>query len=213
MNLEIDPSSATFTIELLGKALCRPLAVAVITHDPLHRALALQFDGMSIHISEDEANRLAGAGMRDDRSRPGFHDGASAHFETAGSGYDWDLIRGLLREIGKETVVAFRPRLYAESFVVARERNGFALGNQDALKRQAAQYETSLASGGFIEARPMSRFGYGNDYLLTKQGHSLLELLESTSVEAKRAQKALMQEGKAALTKQGFDAVLHQSVA
>ena len=61
--------------------------------------------------------------------------------------YNWDLIERLLHEV-QNGEGSFAPRKYAEQEAAEKATVGEAIGNLDALKKTAADYEAFCASEG-----------------------------------------------------------------
>ncbi|UVE16258.1 DUF3203 family protein [Pseudomonas sp. LS44] len=67
MALLIDVENASCTITLDGVVYERPIAGLVILTDPEARMSQMDVAGQLVHITEDEARCLIGAGAKDDR--------------------------------------------------------------------------------------------------------------------------------------------------
>ncbi|WP_268797436.1 transcriptional regulator [Pseudomonas huanghezhanensis] len=94
--------------------------------------------------------------------------------------YDWDLIERLLHEVQNSADDSFKPRKYAEEHAAANGAEGEGVGNLDALKMQATNYEALLVRNGFIESRPEGEGGNGENFVLTPRGASLLAMIDSS---------------------------------
>ena len=67
--------------------------------------------------------------------------------------HDWDLVERLLLEVRQSAHENFAPRAHAERLAEERSQAGQRVGDMDALKQKAADYEAILLEGGFIEPR------------------------------------------------------------
>lgn len=114
--------------------------------------------------------------------------------------YNWDLMRGLLREIQRLGSEHFKPRQFAEAFAVEQEDAGVPVPDLDALRGEAAAYEGHLVNGEFIVPRPEDD---GESYQLTERGQRLLALLEQPQQAAIR--QHLEDKGTAAMLPEVFD--------
>ena len=93
--------------------------------------------------------------------------------------YNWDLIERLLHEVHNGEG-SFAPRKYAEQEAAEKATAGESIGNLDALKKTAADYEALLFKRGFIESRPEEEGGNGENFILTPLGAQLLALIDSS---------------------------------
>lgn len=121
--------------------------------------------------------------------------------------YNWDLIERLLHEVQNGAGKSFAPRAYAEQYAAALAAEGSAVGNLDELKTTAADYESVLLKGGFIEPRSEDEDGStGNNFSLTMRGASLLALLDS-SIPGNDHPRQVLDEQADALDEVTFDEV------
>ncbi|MCR3810508.1 transcriptional regulator, partial [Pseudomonas aeruginosa] len=88
--------------------------------------------------------------------------------------HDWDLVERLLLEVRQSAHENFAPRAHAERLAEERSQAGQRVGDMDALKQKAADYEAILLEGGFIEPRPEEQGGNGENFVLTPRGERLL---------------------------------------
>ncbi len=84
--------------------------------------------------------------------------------------HDWDLVERLLLEVRQSAHENFAPRAHAERLAEERSQAGQRVGDMDALKQKAADYEAILLEGGFIEPRPEEQGGNGENFVLTPRG-------------------------------------------
>lgn len=98
-------------------------------------------------------------------------------------GYDWELMALLLQRARDSAGgVSFTPRGYAEELARDREERGGQMpGNMDEFRLLAADYESLLFEGSFIESRPPEQGGNGENFILTQRGIRLLDMLEDTT--------------------------------
>ncbi|WP_300626985.1 transcriptional regulator [Pseudomonas sp.] len=119
--------------------------------------------------------------------------------------YNWDLIERLLHEV-QNGEGSFAPRKYAEQEAAEKATAGESIGNLDALKKTAADYEALLFKRGFIESRPEEEGGNGENFILTPRGASLLSLIDS-SIPGNDHPRHVMDKQDDALDEATFDRV------
>jgi len=118
--------------------------------------------------------------------------------------YNWDLIERLLHEVQSSAGKNFAPRAYAEELAQELERAGEHTDNLDALKAQAAEYESQLLGAGFIEPRPEEEGGNGENFVLTPRGLQLLSMIDSSIPGGEHSRELLDDQGPAALSPEVF---------
>jgi hypothetical protein len=118
--------------------------------------------------------------------------------------YNWDLIERLLQEVQSSAGENFAPRAYAEELAQELERAGELTNNLDALKAQAAEYESLLLGAGFIEPRPEDEGGNGENFVLTPRGLQLLSMIDSSIPGGEHSRELLDDQGQAALSPEVF---------
>ena len=123
--------------------------------------------------------------------------------------YNWDLIERLLHEV-QNGEGSFAPRKYAEQEAADKATAGESIGNLDALKKTAADYEALLFKRGFIESRPEEQGGNGENLILTPRGASLLSLIDS-SIPGNAHPRQVMDEQEDALDPETFDRVASEA--
>jgi len=123
--------------------------------------------------------------------------------------YNWDLIERLLHEV-QNGEGSFAPRKYAEQEAADKATAGESIGNLDALKKTAADYEALLFKRGFIESRPEEQGGNGENFILTPRGASLLSLIDS-SIPGNAHPRQVMDEQEDALAPETFDRVASEA--
>lgn len=94
--------------------------------------------------------------------------------------YNWDLIERLLHKVQNSADTVFAPRKDAEELADEKAAAGESIGNLDALKKTAADYEALLLKRGFIESRPEEEGGNGENFILTPLGAQLLAMIDSS---------------------------------
>ncbi|PAU52863.1 transcriptional regulator [Pseudomonas indica] len=119
--------------------------------------------------------------------------------------YNWDLIERLLLKVQESAGKNFAPRAYAEELAQEHSAAGLPVGNLDAMKQDAADYEAVLFNGGFIEPRPEDRGGTGENFVLTERGLRLLRLIGGTTESSAEARRRLDEKDTAALVPEIFD--------
>jgi hypothetical protein len=119
--------------------------------------------------------------------------------------YNWDLIERLLHEV-QNGEGSFAPRKYAEQEAAEKATAGESIGNLDALKKTAADYEALLLKRGFIESRPEEEGGNGENFILTPRGASLLALIDS-AIPGNNNPRDVLDQQEDALDEQTFDDV------
>lgn len=119
--------------------------------------------------------------------------------------YNWDLIERLLHEVQNSAGKNFAPRAYAEQLAQELERAGEHTRDLDALKAQAAEYESQLLGAGFIEPRPEDEGGNGENFVLTPRGLQLLSMIDSSIPGGEHSRELLDNQGTAALAPEVFD--------
>ncbi len=119
--------------------------------------------------------------------------------------YNWDLMERLLHEVQNSAGKLFTPRAYAEDLAAEHEIQGEHTENLDALRAEAARYESDLVKGGFIETRPESEGGNGENFVLTARGLQLLSMIDSSIPGGEHPREVLDEAGTAALTPEIFD--------
>lgn len=117
--------------------------------------------------------------------------------------HDWDLVERLLLEVRQSAHENFAPRAHAERLAEERSQAGQRVGDMDALKQKAADYEAILLEGGFIEPRPEEQGGNGENFVLTERGERLLGMLDDPQTAG--ARQRLADKGEAALVPEVFD--------
>lgn len=120
--------------------------------------------------------------------------------------YNWDLIERLLHEVQNSADKNFAPRAYAAELAQELERAGEHTNNLDALKAEAADYESQLLGTGFIEPRPEDEGGNGENFVLTPRGLQLLSMIDSSIPGGEHSRELLDEQGAAALAPEVFDA-------
>ena len=120
--------------------------------------------------------------------------------------YNWDLIERLLHEVQNSADKNFAPRAYAGELAQELERAGEHTNNLDALKAEAADYESQLLGAGFIEPRPEDEGGNGENFVLTPRGLQLLSMIDSSIPGGEHSRELLDEQGAAALAPEVFDA-------
>ena len=120
--------------------------------------------------------------------------------------YNWDLIERLLHEVQNSADKNFAPRAYAGELAQELERAGEHTNNLDALKAEAADYESQLLGAGFIEPRPEDEGGNGENFVLTPRGLQLLSMIDSSIPGGEHSRELLDEQGTAALAPEVFDA-------
>lgn len=123
------------------------------------------------------------------------------------SAYDWDLIERLLHKVQDGAGESFTPRVYADELATELEQSGQTVGNHDSYKKTAADYESLLYKGGFIETRPEEEGGNGENFVLTPRGVQLQQLIARTSPGSEGPRALLDEKGLAALVPEVFDAL------
>lgn len=123
--------------------------------------------------------------------------------------YNWDLIERSLHEV-QNGEGSFAPRKYAEQEAADKATAGESIGNLDALKKTAADYEALLFKRGFIESRPEEQGGNGENFILTPRGASLLSLIDS-SIPGNAHPRQVMDEQEDALDPETFDRVASEA--
>ncbi len=103
--------------------------------------------------------------------------------------HDWDLVERLLLEVRQSAHENFAPRAHAERLAEERSQAGQRVGDMDALKQKAADYEAILLEGGFIEPRPEEQGGNGENFVLTPRGERLLGLIGGETPKAAEARR------------------------
>ncbi len=103
--------------------------------------------------------------------------------------HDWDLVERLLLEVRQSAHENFAPRAHAERLAEERSQAGQRVGDMDALKQKAADYEAILLEGGFIEPRPEEQGGNGENFVLTPRGERLLGLIGGETPKAAEASR------------------------
>lgn len=121
------------------------------------------------------------------------------------SAYDWNLIERLLHEAQNGAGESFTPRVYADELATELEQRGEVVGNHDSYKQTAADYESLLYKGGFIESRPQEQGGNGENFVLTARGAQLLQLISQSSPGSEAPRVLLDDKGLAALVPEVFD--------
>lgn len=121
------------------------------------------------------------------------------------SAYNWDLIERLLHEVQTSAGGSFTPRVYADELATQLEQAGETVGNHDSYKQAAADYESLLLKGGFIEPRAEEDGGNGENFVLTARGAQLLNLIESGAPGSEGPRALLDEKGLAALVPEVFD--------
>ena len=86
--------------------------------------------------------------------------------------YNWDLIERLLHEVQNSADKNFAPRAYAGELAQELERAGEHTNNLDALKAEAADYESQLLGAGFIEPRPEGEGGLASHEAMHRLGQN-----------------------------------------
>ena len=119
--------------------------------------------------------------------------------------YNWDLIERLLHEV-QNGEGSFAPRKYAEQEAADKATAGESIGNLDALKKTAADYEALLLKRGFIQSRPEEEGGNGENFILTPRGSSLLALIDS-SIPGDARSRQILDEQEDALDEATFERV------
>ena len=119
--------------------------------------------------------------------------------------YNWDLIERLLHEV-QNGEGSFAPRKYAEQEAADKATAGESIGNLDALKKNAADYEALLLKRGFIQSRPEEEGGNGENFILTPRGSSLLALIDS-SIPGDARSRQILDEQEDALDEATFERV------
>lgn len=119
--------------------------------------------------------------------------------------HDWDLVERLLLEVRQSAHENFAPRAHAERLAEERSQAGQRVGDMDALKQKAADYEAILLEGGFIEPRPEEQGGNGENFVLTPRGERLLGLIGGETPTAAEARRLLEENGSQALHAERFD--------
>ena len=119
--------------------------------------------------------------------------------------YNWDLIERLLHEV-QNGEGNFAPRKYAEQEAADKATAGESIGNLDALKKTAADYEALLLKRGFIQSRPEEEGGNGENFILTPRGSSLLALIDS-SIPGDARSRQILDEQEDALDEATFERV------
>ena len=127
--------------------------------------------------------------------------------------YHWDLIEFLLHEIQHPTDEHFKPRLGAEKYAQQLEGAGQPLPNMDRLRAEAAEYESLLLDGGFIEPLPEEAGGTGENYRVTERGSRLLSLIGDSYPNHAGVRQSLDDRGDAALTPEVFDDLAARAAA
>lgn len=123
------------------------------------------------------------------------------------SAYDWDLIERLLHKVQNNAGESFTPRVYADELATELEQAGRSVGNHDSYKQAAADYESLLYKGGFIESRPEEEGGNGENFVLTARGAQLLQLISRSSPGSEGPRALLDEKGLAALVPEVFDQI------
>lgn len=123
------------------------------------------------------------------------------------SAYDWDLIERLLHEVQNSAGAPFTPRVYADELATELEQAGEHVGNHDTYKKTAADYESLLYKGGFIEPRAEEDGGNGENFVLTPRGSQLLQLIARSSPGSEGPRVLLDEKGLAALVPEVFDQI------
>ncbi|HCG0889215.1 TPA: transcriptional regulator [Pseudomonas aeruginosa] len=119
--------------------------------------------------------------------------------------HDWDLVERLLLEVRQSAHENFAPRAHAERLAEERSQAGQRVGDMDALKQKAADYEAILLEGGFIEPRAEEQGGNGENFVLTPRGERLLGLIGGETPKAAEALRLLEENGSEALHAERFD--------
>lgn len=122
--------------------------------------------------------------------------------------YNWDLLLRLLHEVQQSANDSFKPRRYADDYAIELERAGRPLPNLDALRAEAADYESRLFEGGFIATRPEEEGGNGENFVLTERGTRLLAILEEPQPDSAGLRQRLEEQGDAALVPETFDGLV-----
>jgi len=125
--------------------------------------------------------------------------------------YNWDLMETLLHKIQQSANHSFAPRADAEVFAHDQEQLGQPVGNLDALKQEATDYERLLVQGSFIAPRPQEEGGNGENYVLTKRGLQLLSLIDSSFPGSTKARQLFDKLELAALVPEVFDEAAEQA--
>lgn len=126
--------------------------------------------------------------------------------------YDWDLMTRVLHEVQGSADKHFAPRAYAEDEASERDRAGDPVDNLDALKAEAAKYESLLVEGGFIAPRPEEEGGTGDNFVLTERGSQLLALIDHSYPGCEHPREVLDEQGEAALVPEVFDELALKTV-
>lgn len=121
--------------------------------------------------------------------------------------YNWELMQFLLHGVQGSANESFKPRLGAELFAQHLEDADRPLPNMDHLRAEAANYESLLFDGGFIETRPEEAGGTGENFVLTERGLRLLRMIDDGYPNNEGMRQALDEKGEAALVPETFDAL------